>query len=156
MKRFFIAAIIAVTASFSALADFEQIFNKCEDIKGVTAVYISKTMLSMSAGSISSGNLKIKDAANSIDNLYIIDVEEPEATKKVRPLIDKYISGANPAFETVMRVKDEDELTRFLYRKISRSKSELWVLDSDHELMSLIVIIGNFKPEDISKMINNR
>ena len=81
MKKIFILLIICFCAS---MAKAETFFEECENIPGVTTVYVSKAMISLAGDlNIDSDNMDFNSIASKIDGLWVVNAEttKPESSK---------------------------------------------------------------------------
>ena len=75
--------ILVVVAQLAMAQDI--IFKKYEDAKGVQTVYLSKTLLSLAAGSLDDvEDMDLRSIAGKLDNLRILDCEKAGMAAKIK------------------------------------------------------------------------
>ena len=97
MKRIIFIILMALTCHLSYSQD--ALFKKYEDVKGISTVFISKSMLSLMP-KIEAGDVDISRIASKLDRIQVLECERPslipaikkEAVayyKKYRPEVDR-------------------------------------------------------------------
>lgn len=147
MKKVVVTLLMVVVAQLAMAQDI--IFKKYEDAKGVQTVYLSKTLLSLAAGSLDDvEDMDLRSIAGKLDNLRILDCEKASMAAKIK--VDALAAFNNGRYEEMMRVNDGDEKT-FIYFRKNGKKNEFALLNIEKDEVQLINIIGTMTLEDIKR-----
>lgn len=147
MKKVVVTLLMVVVAQLAMSQDI--IFKKYEDAKGVQTVYLSKTLLSLAAGSLDDvEDMDLRSIAGKLDNLRILDCEKAGMAAKIK--VDALAAFKNGRYEEMMRVNDGDEKT-FIYFRKNGKKNEFALLNIERDEVQLINIIGTMTLEDIKR-----
>ena len=148
MKKVVVTLLMVVVAQLAMAQDI--IFKKYEDAKGVQTVYLSKTLLSLAAGSLDDvEDMDLRSIAGKLDNLRILDCEKAGMAAKIK--VDALAAFKNGRYEEMMRVNDGDEKKTTIYRHKKRKKNEFALLNIEKDEVQLINIIGTMTLEDIKR-----
>lgn len=150
MKKAIIALMMAIVA-FAASAQ-GKFFDECENIEGVTTVYISKAMMKMVSGSIDNVNssIDLSGMSRKIDSLVIISAETSAAARKVEALAGNSFS-TDKGYEMLMKVTDNDTRLRIMYRSLGNSMNEYVMIAREEGEVSYIIITGTLTPSDVQQ-----
>lgn len=148
MKRkiFLFATAMIIALAAGAQSPF---FKKCENVKGVTTVYVSKAMLEM-AGNI--GGIGLKDKTlltEKIDNTQIVTSDNA----KGREFIDKHLNmiTSDKEYEVLVQINDDKENVRIYRQNIGKGKSRYVVICKEPEETTVITIEGSLSLEDVAR-----
>lgn len=146
------ALAVLLTAFCTALPAQDALFQKYEDAKGVSTVFISKAMFRLmpEPGKGQGGVARI---AKKLDHLTILECDRPSLIKQIRTeALAAYRSGG---YEMVMRTTDNGETTRIYMRRRSGGKTEYALLNEDSDELTIINIVGNLTLQDIKDLNKN-
>ena len=140
-----LAVLLTLIASVSATAQ-DALFDKYEDTKGITTIFISKTMLGM-IPDVKTGRHNIGSVAGKLDQLRILNCENKSTIPEVRDFAMKtYKKGK---FEAIMKINEDGEKVTIYQRSLKDGKNEFSLFtESDGEL-TIINIIGKVTLKDI-------
>lgn len=149
MKKIFLALIILVSA-LSAHAQ-SKFFESCEDMDGVTTVYISKAMLQFAgAADIDAGDIDISPLVSKLDGIEIISAEGSNAAKISRKA-KEFVKGDN--VESLMRVKDDGETVNMFLRKFPKGRNEFILLVDENKEFTVILFSGTMTMDEVMKAV---
>ena len=128
MKKIFILLIICFCAS---MAKAETFFEECENIPGVTTVYVSKAMISLAGDlNIDSDNMDFNSIASKIDGLWVVNAEND--------------------YEKLVSVREDDETVDILMRPLGKGKNECIIKALESDEATIVIITGSFTLQDIA------
>ena len=151
MKNFIIHSVAILTLMFapcimtSASAQ-DALFNKYENSKGVTTVFISKTMLKL-VSSFEKENVDFSKISNRLDCIRILSSERPSLFPAIRKDAVDYFNRNK--YEVVMQVKEDDENTTIYMKPHGKDKNEFVLLSVEKDEISVINVVGNITVKDI-------
>ncbi len=126
-----------------------KIFDKYADTKGVTSVYISKTMLQMMPNMKTQG-IDIGHIAGQLESVNILTTETPSISKSMR--YDMANFDRNKEYEQLMRVKDITTQSVFYIKKRQNKVHELIMFVDEPGEFVIIQITGNLTLQDIQNI----
>lgn len=140
-----IAILLAIGLGNSQAQD--NVFERLSKQKGITTVFISKSLLGMMPN-MTTGGVNVKGLAGKLEQLEIYTSEgNKNASKLMKDEITALIK--NKKYETLMTVKEGDENVNFYaYKEKDKFKDLIMFIEEEGE-SSIIRIIGNFTAEDI-------
>lgn len=150
MKRKMIALVTAIIIAMTAQAQ-RPFFKKCENVKGVTTVYISNAMLKM-AGNIEGLGVSDKSLlSKKIDNVQIVNSENSEG----RAYLDKHLGMISPekGYEILMKINEDDENVTIYRQDLDKKKSRFVVITKEPDEISVVTIEGAMTIEDVSRCV---
>lgn len=150
MKRKMIVLVTAIIIAMTAQAQ-SPFFKKCENVKGVTTVYISKAMLKM-AGNIEGLGVSDKSLlSQKIDNVQIVNSENSEG----RAYLDKHLGmiSHEKGYEILMKINEDDENVTIYRQELDKKKSRFVVITKEPDEISVVTIEGAMTIEDVSRCV---
>ncbi|MCM1066599.1 MAG: DUF4252 domain-containing protein [Muribaculaceae bacterium] len=145
MKRIFLIAIITL-ATLAAKA--QTFLESCEDVKGITTVYVSKAMIAM-AGNLGSGDndgVNFNSLAGKLDNIQIANADGSAASiLKTRAKVFSTSKG----YEELVRVREDKENVKILMKKLKPALNEFVIVAEEANEMSVIILTGSMTMEDV-------
>ena len=146
----FVLILALLTTSFSLHAQVEE-FEKYSDMKNVTYVYISKTMLTLAKGltTPSVPGMDMKNAFGKLNAIQIITTENKAARTKLKAEVADVVKREK--YDILMQV-DEDNSKVKIYFKDGKKQSVILMSTDENNETSVIIFSGTFKMEDIQKM----
>lgn len=143
-----IIAIISLTANAQVSA-----FEKYSDIKNVTYVYISKSMLNLVGMAVPSvPGVNTKSIMGKLSAIQIISSEDKTAKSKLKANVASIIK--NDKYELLMQVDDNDKV--YIYHKESKNQSVIVMQTDNDDALSVIVFSGKFTLDDVKKLTDNK
>lgn len=143
-----IIAIISLTANAQVSA-----FEKYSDIKNVTYVYISKSMLNLVGGAVPSvPGVNTKSIMGKLSAIQIISSEDKSARNKLKANVASTIK--NGKYELLMQVDNNDKV--YIYHKESKNQSVIVMQADNDDTLSVIVFSGKFTLDDVKKLTDNK
>ena len=152
MKRIFIITLCTFLFAITLSAQ-ENIFEKFENMKGVTTIYISPKMFSIikELKALDSSNVKIDQIINKLSSLHILSCENKEVAAKLRS--EAAYIGKDKSYENLMKVKEENEHIS-IYMKEGEDNDEYVLLMDNTDEFTIMIFKGKLTLEDIQKVIN--
>lgn len=146
MKKILILlALLAGTAM--GLKAQSAFFKSCEDIPGVTTVYISKAMLELAgASNISGGDFDLGSLASKLDGLEIVSADN-DAVAALRSKCGTFKTARG--YEKLMSVKETDSNVSILMKKLGGGRNEFVVFVDSPSSLSAIVMTGTMTMQDV-------
>lgn len=142
MKRLLLIAIITLSA---IAAKAETFLESCEDVKGITTVYVSKAMIAM-AGNLNSGDMDLNSLAGKLNSIQIANAEGKNvAALRARTKVFSTSQG----YEELVRVREDNENVKILMRKLKPSLYEYVILAEEANELSVIILTGSMTMEDV-------
>ena len=152
--RYMVLLLLFITLPLKAQND--KFFQDLSNIKGVTSVIISETMLSLIGGNsdmIDIDNFDVKGILSKLKSIQILNSETAQSTKEMRQKIQTYLDKMNVM--PIMSVKEDDEKTLiyFIEPKGKKDYAQLILFVDETDEISFISMSGTFKIEDLKGMM---
>lgn len=152
--RYMVLLLLFITLPLKAQND--KFFQDLSNIKGVTSVIISETMLSLIGGNsdmIDIDDLDVKSILSKLKSIQILNSETAQSTKEMRQKIQTYLDKMNVM--PIMSVKEDDEKTLiyFIEPKGKKDYAQLILFVDETDEISFISMSGTFKIEDLKGMM---
>ncbi len=153
--RYMVLLLLFITLPLKAQND--KFFQDLSNIKGVTSVIISETMLGLIGGNsdmIDIDDLDVKSILSKLKSIQILNSETAQSTKEMRQKIQTYLDKMNVM--PIMSVKEDDEKTLiyFIEPKGKKDYAQLILFVDETDEISFISMSGTFKIEDLKGMMN--
>jgi hypothetical protein len=158
MKSKYIILLIFMISAISAPA--KSLVEKYSDMKGVTTIYISKTMLKMfSSVNMDTRDVNISSVISKLTSINLITSEKSSVVEMMEN--DFQLIKKDKSYEPLMIVK-EDDSNVIIYSK-NKTKDiidEVLILiidnpkSSDNKSATFISLTGNLTAEDLEKLSN--
>lgn len=153
--RYMVLLLLFITLPLKAQND--KFFQDLSNIKGVTSVIISETMLSLIGGNsdmIDIDNFDVKGILSKLKSIQILNSETAQSTKEMRQKIQTYLDKVSVM--PIMSVKEDDEKTLiyFIEPKGKKDYAQLILFVDETDEISFISMNGTFKIEDLKGMMN--
>ena len=153
MKKIKIIILTALICIPWALKAQDEAFEKLADMKGVSVVHISKSMLNMMPKmDMKANNINIGEIAGKLNSLTILSGENDKSSQAIRKEINAIVKKGN--YEQTMLVKDEDSKTVFYFKpdKKGGHSNEMIMISDDGDEISVIRISGDISAKDIQNI----
>ncbi|EGJ71967.1 hypothetical protein Bcop_1777 [Bacteroides coprosuis DSM 18011] len=152
--RYMVLLLLFITLPLKAQND--KFFQDLSNIKGVTSVIISETMLSLIGGNsdmIDIDNFDVKGILSKLKSIQILNSETAQSTKEMRQKIQTYLDKVSVM--PIMSVKEDDEKTLiyFIEPKGKKDYAQLILFVDETDEISFISMSGTFKIEDLKGMM---
>lgn len=153
--RYMVLLLLFITLPLKAQND--KFFQDLSNIKGVTSVIISETMLSLIGGNsdmIDIDDFDVKGILSKLKSIQILNSETAQSTKEMRQKIQTYLDKVSVM--PIMSVKEDDEKTLiyFIEPKGKKDYAQLILFVDETDEISFISMSGTFKIEDLKGMMN--
>ncbi len=144
MKKLSVLLLICLTA---IVAKAETFFEECENIPGITTVYVSKAMISLAGDlNIESDNMDFNSIASKIDGLWVITADDDKA----KILKSKAKVFSSKEYEKLVSVREDDETVDILMRSLGKDKNECVIKAFESDEATVVIIKGSFTLQDIA------
>ena len=152
--RYMVLLLLFITLPLKAQND--KFFQDLSNIKGVTSVIISETMLGLIGGNsdmIDIDDLDVKSILSKLKSIQILNSETAQSTKEMRQKIQTYLDKVSVM--PIMSVKEDDEKTLiyFIEPKGKKDYAQLIQFVDETDEISFISMSGTFKIEDLKGMM---
>ena len=149
MKRL-IAIAMLVAALVTGAAAESPLYKKCENVKGITTVYITRQMLQMAATMAPKDESAMSLLKDKLDNVMIVTSQNTKGADYMNKLRSEISS--QKGYEQLMRINDDNENVVIVQRPVTDDKKEyvISVIGKDHATM--IVLEGRLTLEDLSRL----
>ena len=152
--RYMVLLLLFITLPLKAQND--KFFQDLSNIKGVTSVIISETMLGLIGGNsdmIDIDDLDVKGILSKLKSIQILNSETAQSTKEMRQKIQTYLDKVSVM--PIMSVKEDDEKTLiyFIEPKGKKDYAQLILFVDETDEISFISMSGTFKIEDLKGMM---
>lgn len=153
MKRIIytlISLIILTTLSSSVNAQSNDGLKELYSIKGVTSIYVSKSMLSLVKDK-SFRHDAISSVVQYLDAIEIFNSDNEESVGKIKTIIDKFITSSG--MEILTKIKEDDENVLILGKSNGTQFTHLLMLiEEDTDELTLINMTGKIPLEKIREL----
>lgn len=157
-KLIVLISIIAVTFTTSNLYA-ENIENIFADIaKEKKAENVKVGGLLMSFAKMFADNDKGDEGARimkCINSIQVIDLDCKDLSKRAHYMSRMNRLNDEKGFETLVRVKDKEDNVRIMLKRKGDNIKGFYIINVDDSSISGVKILGNFKQEDIDRLIND-
>lgn len=154
MKRKIVNLLIVMLCLFSTTSCIAQgkVFKEVSGLDGVTAVYISKSMLKMA--NVNSTLKDVGEGVLKLDGLEVVTCDNTKNRKRVQQLIDEEVKETHA--ELWMAVQKTDEVMT-IYAipqggEDSTIANKLYILHYGDNELQCVIMSGKF---DLSKISND-
>lgn len=151
MKRILLLLLLSTISSLTFA--HKALFDKYEDVNGVTTVYISKAMLRMMRN-LPTGNRDISKISGKLDRLQILDCERPSLIPGIRKTAISYFNRMK--YEVVMQVREGGENVIIYEKRYGNGKNEFVLLSTEKDELSIINVFGNVSLKDIQSIAGGK
>lgn len=152
--KFIYIALFIVTFIGQAQAQ-SKLFEKLEDNDNVTAVYISKSLLSMANNlDLGADGPDFKKLANKLDQIEIYSCDDDAKTIAMMKTEIKNLANTNN-LESFMTVKDKGQNVKFYGIKDKGIFKDLIMTIDEAKSATIIRIKGNFTSNDIQNVMKS-
>lgn len=152
MKRFYILSILFALAVISASAQVSKLFDQYSDAKGVTSVYISKTMIRMMPD-LSTNGLEFKGMADKLNSIRVLTTENRDIAAKMGNEINAEIK--KDSYELLLSANDKGEKAVIYLKTDANGVNNYLIVAQESSELSIVLISGTLTPADIKKMSGN-
>ena len=149
MKRFYILTILFALAVISTSAQVSKLFERYSDLKGVTSVYISKTMIGMMPD-LSTNGLEFKGMADKLNSIRVLTTENASIADKMGKELD--IEIKKDAYELLLSANDNGEKAVIYLKPDANGVNNYLIVAQESSELSIVLISGTLTPADIRKM----
>ena len=148
MKRQIIFMLLTV---FCAMGTFAQskFFEKCEKIKGVTTVYVSKAMLQMAGDANVTDDMNLSAVIKKLNSLEVINAESSASVVELNKL---NLNGKN-GYEIMMSVNDDEQNVKIYMKKMANNTNEYVILVEESDEVLIVLMNGTLTLDEATKAV---
>lgn len=152
MKRLFIIIMLALAVAVNANAGktLNELHEKCEKVKSLTTVYVSRAMLDMIVNTQPMDEQAKALLSDNIQNVLVVTSELDKGIQFLAKLSNDFTS--KNGYETLMQVNDQKENVNVYQKKLSSGLNQYIVSIKGGKESAMIVIEGLLKLEDIIRL----
>ncbi len=154
MKRLIIMLCVVLSALYGLKANAQvKELEQFAEMKDVTYVYISKTMLRMAAGLASPEvpGIDIKGLMNKLSAIQIVSTEKKATRAKIDATVEKMVK--NNKYELMMSINDDTDKVKFYIKEAKSGSVLLMAVDEESESV-VMAFSGKFNEKDVEKLMN--
>lgn len=128
-----------------------SIFDKYSDMKDISSVYISKTMIEMQPD-LYTKDLYIGKVAGQLDAVYVISTMDNSVKKEMRKDIEQFIQRGK--YELLMKQKGRVSRSAFYVKRKGDKVKELVMITDGAATLKYISLSGDLTLKDIQNITN--
>ena len=142
MKRQIIFMLLTV---FCAMGTFAQskFFEKCEKIKGVTTVYVSKAMLQMAGDANVTDDMNLSAVIKKLNSLEVINAESSASVVELN----------KNGYEIMMSVNDDEQNVKIYMKKMANNTNEYVILVEESDEVLVVLMNGTLTLDEATKAV---
>lgn len=151
MKLSLYTLLVILMTTFPSAKTMAQdaLFEKYNDVDGITTIFISKTMLQM-IPNVKTGKHDISGISSKLDQLRVLTCERPSLIPSVKKqALEIYGNGQ---YEVVMQINDSGEHVTIYHKKLGKDKSEFVLFSEESDEISIISVKGKISLKDIQSI----
>lgn len=148
IRLFLMTSVMLLSFTLNAQ---NSIFDKYSDMKDVSSVYISKTMIEMQPD-LYTKDLYIGKVAGQLDAVYVISTMENNVKKDMRKDIEQFIQRGK--YELLMKQKGRVSRSAFYVKRKGDKVKELVMITDGAATLKFISLIGDLTLKDIQNITN--
>lgn len=149
MKRLYIFVAIITLAVVSASAQITRLFDRYSDTKGVTSVYISKTMINMMPD-LELNDIELKGMGDKLNNIRVLTTENSALVSKISQEATTEIK--KDGYEILLSANDDGEKTVIYLKTDDKGINNYIIIAQEPKELCIVLISGTLKPSDIKKL----
>ena len=152
MKRQIIFMLLTV---FCAMGTFAQskLFEKCEKIKGVTTVYVSKAMLQMAGDANVTDDMNLSAVIKKLNSLEVINAESSASVVELNKLIKELNLNGKNGYEIMMSVNDDEQNVKIYMKKMANNTNEYVILVEESDEVLVVLMNGTLTLDEATKAV---
>lgn len=157
-KIILLTTLVLLSFNFTLQAQNNDLFNKLNNNKDITSVYISKSMISMLPNDlISTQNNSMQNVINKLEQVEVYTSDTKNSKDYIKKEVNSLVN--NNTYELLMNMKDGNNMVTFYSIKNKDNKDKikelLMLTTSDGNDCTLIRMIGDFTADDLKNIINS-
>ena len=152
MKRQIIFMLLTV---FCAMGTFAQskFFEKCEKIKGVTTVYVSKAMLQMAGDANVTDDMNLSAVIKKLNSLEVINAESPASVVELNKLIKELNLNGKNGYEIMMSDNDDEQNVKIYMKNMANNTNEYVILVEESDEVLVVLMNGTLTLDEATKAV---
>lgn len=158
MKKIILYICLLFSAvSLPTFAQTEKLIDELSNIKGMTYVSVSESMLGLMGNHIekvSIDNVDIQQILPKLKSIKILNIDEGAGVKQMRNHLTSYFSKHK--MEALVDVKDDGEVTKIYFfesKNFKKEYSSLIIYADEGDEVSFIMLNGIFKMDDLKTLM---
>ncbi len=158
MKRILIATLLLLSVTLASAQEGKNLYNKFSGGKGVSAVYISPSMLrligqlpDLNIQTQGGNSLNIASLISSFQGFYMLEITEPSTVASLKKDVTSMVGKGR--YEMLMEVKEEGETVN-VYTAGNEKVIDSFVFMATHgDSLQFICIDGAMNRSDVESLI---
>lgn len=138
----------ALLVSATAMAQ-NSVFEKYNEMRSVSSVYISKTMIEMQPD-LYTKDLSMGKVAGQLDAVYIISTMDNNIKRDMRKDIEQYVKSGK--YELLMKQKGIVSQSSFYAKRRGEKVQELVMISDGAAKLKIVILSGNLTLKDIQNI----
>lgn len=134
----------------TAVSAQDSFFKKLGSTKGVSSVYISKSMLAMMPD-IKAGDKDMSKVTKKLDYMQILNSETPQGAATLKQECLKIMKQGG--YETLMNVSDKGEKAYIYVKELSHGKRQFVMLNIEKSETTVFVMTGKVTLKEIKDVM---
>lgn len=148
IRLFLMTSVMLLSFTLNAQ---NSIFDKYSDMKNVSSVYISKTMIEMQPD-LYTKDLYIGKVVGQLDAVYVISTMDDNVKKELRKDIEQFIQKGK--YELLMKQKGTVSRSAFYVKRKGDIVKELVMITDGNTKLKFISLSGDLTLKDIQNITN--
>lgn len=148
IRLFLMTSVLLLSFTLNAQ---NSIFDKYSDMKNVSSVYISKTMIEMQPD-LYTKDLYIGKVLGQLDAVYVISTRDTNVKKDMRKDIEQFIQKGK--YELLMKQKGTVSRSAFYVKRKGEKVKELVMITDGSATLKFISLTGDLTLKDIQNITN--
>jgi hypothetical protein len=132
----------------------DKVFDKLAERDDITQVTVTKSLLNMMPGMLSSvdmNGIDVKKLASKLEQIDIFSANSKDAKQLIRKIVAEQFKN-NTDYEVLMKIKDPESNVTFYGQKEGNFIKSLVMVADEEEECTLIRLLGKFTTEDIRQI----
>lgn len=139
-------------------AQTDKLIDELSNIKGVTYVSVSESMLGLIGDRldmVNVGEVNLDDILPKLKSIKILNADEGPGVKQIRTQLTSYFSKQK--LEALVDIKEDGEVTKIYFfesKDLKKEYSKLMIYVDEEDEVSFIVLSGTFKMADLKNLMD--
>lgn len=149
MKRNLSILFLVFMLPFGRCLAQKALFERYENVDGVTIVYISQGMLRLMPN-IGAAGKDMSSISNKLDAIRILSCERKSLIPTIRKQAEEILKKEK--YEILININESSTHATIYQRRLKKGRSEAVILNSDTRELSVINIQGTFTLDEIKNL----
>lgn len=151
MKKYMFSFLLAaMAAQFSSAQHLDGLMDELAKVKGAERMVMNREMLGIMDGAADNETSKKAPFRQSLDSIVTVTLENPKKSVRTKFLKKFEAIADGNEYQTLIRVKDEEEYIRFLSFRKGGAIPAVFVLMLDEEDIAIVKMAGELTESDLA------